>query len=202
MTSISQQLSRLPLFAGLSPSELDLLKQHLRSRYVDPGAVLFAEGEFGRSCFVVLGGQIDVFKALGRGRQDKLATLGPGAVFGHMALIDNKPRSATCRASKGERCVLIELEREVFDRLFNAKSSFAFKILDKVAVDLAARLRGATDRLTEASHERDQAARSDQARLAAETLEGYDTSDVDLDDIDLDAITFEIPDMGRRMTYV
>jgi hypothetical protein len=40
------------------------------------------------------------------------------------------------------------------------------------------------------------------ARLAAEALQGYDTSDVDLDDIDLDAITFEIPEMSRRMVSV
>ena len=202
MSSIAQQLTKLPLFADLTPKELDLLKQFLRSRYVEPGQPLFAEGEFGRSCYVVLGGSIEVYKALGGKRQDKLATLGPGAIFGHMALIDNKPRSATCRAGRAERTVLIELEREAFDRLFNAKSPFAFKILDKVAMDLAQRLRSATERLTDASQERDLARRSDQARLAAEALEGYDTSDVDLDDIDLDAITFEIPDMSRRMQSV
>ena len=202
MTSISRQLARLPLFSGLTPAELDVLKQHLRSRYVEPGETLFTEGEFGRSSFVVLAGCIEVYKTLRGARREKLATLEAGAIFGHMALIDHKPRSATCSARKGERAVLIELRREVFDRLFHAKSPFAFKILDKVAMDLALRLRSATERLTVASQQRDSSSRSDQARLAAEALEGYDTSDVALDDIDLDAITFEIPAMSRRMQAV
>ncbi len=201
MSSISEQLTRLPLFSGLTPKEFDLLKQFLRSRYVEPGEPLFTEGEFGRSCYVVLAGGINVFKALRGTRQEKLATLGPGAILGHMALIDNKPRSATCRAGR-ERTVLIELPREAFDRLFNAKSPFAFKILDKVAMDLALRLRSATEQLTQASQERDASRRSDQARLAAVALQGYDTSDIDLDDIDLDAITFEIPEMSQRMLSV
>ncbi len=199
MSSIADQLRLLPLFSALTPRELEVLKQFLRSRYVDPGEALFTEGEFGRSCYVLLSGRVAVFKQLRKGRKERLATLEPGALIGHMALIDNKPRSATCRVEAGAKAVVIELGRDEFDRLFRAKSPFAFKILDRIAVDLSARLREATTRLTTAAAQRDANARGEQARLAAAALESFDTSDVDLDDIDLDAITFEIPDMGRRM---
>ncbi len=195
--SVSEQLRKLPLFRELTPRESEILKQHLRSRYLEMGEDLFLEGDFGRSCFVVLSGCIGVYKDMGRGKQERLAGLDGGAIVGHMALIDNKPRSATCTAE--EKSVLLELGRAEFDQLFSARSPFAFKILDKVAMDLVFRLRGATEKLTEAKVDADNADTSNIARTAAELLAGYDTSDVDLDGIDLDQITVEIPDMSKRM---
>lgn len=198
MTILSSKLARLPLFRQLDPREVEILKQHLRPRRLDPHELLFAEGAPARSCFVLITGQIGVYKRLSDGREERLALLNPGALAGHMALIDQKPRSAACRA-ESQPALLLELQRAEFDRLFTARSPFAFKILDQVAMDLAERLRSATERLIHAHQEKDATRRRDHTRQAAEALEGFDTSRVDLADIDLDAITYEITDMSRRM---
>jgi CRP/FNR family transcriptional regulator, cyclic AMP receptor protein len=196
MSAAVDVLRRLPLFDSLTPREIGLLQSHLRRLRLASGEILFEEGAAGRACYVVLSGAIGVYKQLNPDRRERLAVLGPGALVGHMALIDNKRRSASCEAGP-QGCSLLELGRQEFDRLFAANSPFAFKILDRVSTDLSARLREATARLTEAAAAETDGARSEMARLAGEALNGYDNSKLDLDDVDLDAVTFEVPEQIR-----
>lgn len=196
--TVDRLLARAPLLKGLGPREMDILRSHLRPREVAAGQPLFEEGDPARSCFVVLSGRIGVYKRMRDGTEERLAVLTPGALVGHMALIDNKPRSASCRACDGP-LVLVELDRGDFDRLFTAQSPFAFKITDRIAVDLAERLRAATERLSAAHRERDQTERRALAKAAGAAANGA-LGPLDLDDIDLDSITFEnTGDWARRM---
>ena len=78
---------------------------------------------------------------------EKLAEIGRNNLIGQVALIDGKPRSATCLA-KGSSIVL-ECARDDFDRLFQAGSPFAFKIIDQVVIDLSKRPREANTQLHE-----------------------------------------------------
>jgi CRP/FNR family transcriptional regulator len=103
---------------------------------------LCREGERGQSFFIVAKGILEVHKELDQGRREKLAEIGPNNLLGQVALIDGKPRSATCIA-RGE-VMALECAREDFERLFKAGSPFALKIIDRVVVDLAKRLREAT----------------------------------------------------------
>lgn len=191
--STESALARLPLFHGLSADELTMLKGVLRSVRLDAGQTLFEEGDRAPACFVLLEGTVGVYKGLGASAEDRLATLKPGALVGHVALIDGQPRSATCRADAAP-VLLLRLDRDVFDRLFGANSPFAFKILDRIAMDLVERLRTVTARFTRISGRGPTESKQTQARLAAELLAGYDTSTLEIDGIDLDAITFSIPE--------
>lgn len=196
--AVDRLLSRVPLLKGLNPREMKVLREHLRPRQLAPGQLLFNEGDPGRGCFVVLSGRIGVYKKLRDGKAERLAVLTPGALVGHMALIDNKPRSAACRA-EDTAVVLVELQRAEFDQLFNAHSPFAFKIVDRISTDLTERLRAATERLTEAHRTQDTRQRRALAQAAAEAVNGQ-AGVVDLDDIDLDSITVEVTtDFSRRM---
>ena len=99
MTGNLNSLRKLPLFQGLTFAELNALKEHLTLRHAPAGSTLFTEGEAARSCFVIVEGEIDVVTHVERRGDEKLATLGPGALVGHMALVDHRPRSATCPSS-------------------------------------------------------------------------------------------------------
>lgn len=86
-------LGKVPLFSECSQKELSKIASLADEIEVDEGAVLTKEGMPGRECFVVSEGSA---KATLRGK--KLASYGPGDVFGEMSLLDNEPRSATITA--------------------------------------------------------------------------------------------------------
>ena len=83
-------LSEVPLFSALSRKELGLVARRAEDVKVAAGRVLVSEGSSGSEFFVILEGTAKVSR---RGR--KVATLGPGAAFGELALLDKAPRNAT-----------------------------------------------------------------------------------------------------------
>ena len=72
------------------------------------GEVLFREGDPPTTAFILEEGQVEI-RALQRGRPVVLAVLGPGAIIGEMAVIDDAPRTATATALA--ECRLIALDR-------------------------------------------------------------------------------------------
>jgi EAL domain-containing protein (putative c-di-GMP-specific phosphodiesterase class I) len=87
------------------------LASHRRS--LDPGALVFREGEPGTCAYVIESGSVEV-SALRGSAAVVLARLTAGDLFGEMALIENRPRSATVRAV-GET-TLIEIPRDLVMR--------------------------------------------------------------------------------------
>ncbi|XZN97323.1 MAG: FAD-dependent oxidoreductase [Microcoleus sp.] len=195
--SLVAMLSHLPLFKGLTPDELNVLKKYLRSRRLEAGEVLFNEGDTAQSCFVVISGTLSIYKNLDKKQQASLATLSVGALVGHMALIDRQPYHVNCCA-EAEKVVLIELLRSDFDRIFYSNNPFAFKILDQISIDLTVRLRETTALLTDLVNDGTAGTiateeNRSRAKIAGERLIGYDTSKLDISKvIDLDALKFEL----------
>jgi len=75
-------------------------------RKVTQGEFLFKEGDLPDAMYVIKSGRFDVFKSKGSS-EIKLAELGPGAMVGEMAFFDNKPRSASVRASKDGEAIIL-----------------------------------------------------------------------------------------------
>ncbi len=78
---------------------------------LDPGQVIFSEGETGHEMFIVRTGTVDL-----RVGDSVVETVVQGGVFGEMALVDPAPRSATAVAGPGCSLVLVE-ESSVNDLL-------------------------------------------------------------------------------------
>src|SRR5262245_1088043 len=75
-----------PFFGGLLDASLDLLISMLVERRFDVGATIVAEGEPGRSMYVVHSGELVVSKLGESGRLIRMSRLGPGDFFGEMTL--------------------------------------------------------------------------------------------------------------------
>lgn len=88
------RLVDLPLFAGLSPEELDRVASWLEARHAHPDERICGEGSPGYSFFVIENGTARVTSDGGAAR-----TLGPGDFFGEIALVENGRRTATVTAS-------------------------------------------------------------------------------------------------------
>ncbi|MEE2787447.1 MAG: cyclic nucleotide-binding domain-containing protein [Myxococcota bacterium] len=198
MSASIADLKTLSLFRGLSPGELEMLSHHISVRQLPSGAEVFANGDPALSCFCILKGSIAVLVP-NTTTNEVIATIPAGSPVGHMALVDGKRRSATCRvASAGAS--LVELTRDDFDRLFNSHSPLAYKILDNVVMDLVGRLRNTNQRLAEANRERSQTALRRKTRDAAEMLMGKGGfGDWAPDDLDPDSVEVQIPTLEQRM---
>jgi CRP-like cAMP-binding protein len=108
------------------------------------GTVIFTEGSPGGTCFVILRGEVDV-SANRHGRQQLLATMQPGTVFGQISVIGDVPRLATCSARTGVG--LLEMSRDRCERLLRGGSPLAIKLLETLNEGLISALRDADRRL-------------------------------------------------------
>jgi CRP/FNR family cyclic AMP-dependent transcriptional regulator len=122
-------LSQVPLFSALSRRELALVARRAEDVSVPAGKVLVSEGETGRQFFVIMSGTAKLTR---RGR--RIATLGPGASFGELALLDKHPRNATAIAETPMELIVIG-QRE-FAGLIDDVPGFARKLLAAMAARL------------------------------------------------------------------
>jgi len=89
---------------------------------VGEGQHVFRERESGDAAFVVLDGQIAIYKTTDTGDQ-LLASLGKGAMFGEMALIDDQLRMASAKAIDGPATVLV-VTRDAFKKRMDVLDPF------------------------------------------------------------------------------
>ena len=88
-------LASLPLFAALDADAAAALSNAMTSRAVPRGHVVFHEGDPGDRLFVVVAGKVKISRASSDGRENLLAVLGPGEMFGELSLFDPGARTAT-----------------------------------------------------------------------------------------------------------
>ncbi len=114
----------------------DFFSQIEKYQPFEPGQAIFREGEPGDSLYIVAEGQVDIM--LGA---RILETVGPGGILGELALIDDKPRSASAIARTD--CLLAPVNREHFLALVQRTPLFALQVMRAIAN----RLRRTTDLL-------------------------------------------------------
>jgi SulP family sulfate permease len=131
-------LAELHPFAQLTPAELAVLEPLLDRRVFAPGEVIFREGDPGDELFVIARGSASVRRADGA-RSTRLLTFSAGMVFGEMALLDARPRSANVQADGELVCHV--LPRAAFDQVVAHHQGVAVKLLTSFAQELGRRLR-------------------------------------------------------------
>ena len=141
-------LRGFPLFADFSDRELRPLLRLMRRWDLPQGTVVVSEGGPGGNCFIIVSGSVDVTVRV-RGRQQLLAQLPAGNIFGQVSLISGETRSATC--SMPNDGIILELERKPCETFLSAGSRTALKFLAALNQDLISALRGADQRLLQLS---------------------------------------------------
>ena len=133
------QLRDVGLFGALSDEFLEHLCKNLEVRELLPGETVFREGDPAREMYVVLDGEMEVLKKSRRGRETRVAILGPNDCFGEMSIIDMQPRSATVRTLGATR--LLKISTEEMDALYRHDLKSYTLIVLNIARDLSRRLR-------------------------------------------------------------
>ena len=104
------------------------------------GTVLFREGDSGEEMFILQSGKVKISKKI-RGVEKTLATLEKGEFFGEMALLNDKPRSAS--AETIEDCDMLVIDRKTFETLLRSNVEIAIRFIKR----LADRLRETNDQM-------------------------------------------------------
>jgi CRP/FNR family cyclic AMP-dependent transcriptional regulator len=99
-------LRHIALFAQMTEAELGRLAELGEPVDAEAGAVIIDQGDVGTECYIVLEGDAGIFHS-----GEHIATIGPGAVVGEMALIGHKPRNATVKAQTLMRLLAFDIKR-------------------------------------------------------------------------------------------
>ncbi|HUU03349.1 MAG TPA: Crp/Fnr family transcriptional regulator [Myxococcota bacterium] len=94
------------------------------------GTVVFKEGDVGNEMYVIQSGKVNVTKAV-RGVEKVLVTLGAGAFFGEMAIINQKPRSASIVVVEDAR--LLVIGPKTFETMIRGNSEIAVRMIKILA---------------------------------------------------------------------
>jgi sulfate permease, SulP family len=103
------------------------------------GSVVFREGDPGRNLLMITKGTASAYLRLPSGGRIRLATFGPGTIFGELALLDEGLRSATVITDDDLICY--SLSKDDFAALANESPAVAIKLLASLGRELSGRLR-------------------------------------------------------------
>ena len=135
------------VFKNFRPDELADVANSLHVIELSDGDALFNEGDSGKSMFFIHKGSITICRAAG----EVLATLDAPTIFGEMAVLEHKPRSASAVA-KG-KAVLWEMDESELTALAESGSPAAYKIMTWIAKGLSDKLRRTNDTVHELNNE-------------------------------------------------
>jgi CRP/FNR family cyclic AMP-dependent transcriptional regulator len=96
-------------------------------KHFKPGAVIFQEGDRGEELYIIIEGEVEIRKSTYTSSSKTLISLGQGDIFGEMAIIEKKARSATAVATKPTR--LLIMNEVLFEKVIERNSDFAKKMI-------------------------------------------------------------------------
>ena len=108
-TSVAD-LSHQYLCAAMTGDELEALRQAGREHEIKAGSRIFNAGDCAESMFFIFSGEVEVWIDTGAGHHLRLTSLGPGMVFGEVALVNRKRRTANVSAVTDTRCLELRFD--------------------------------------------------------------------------------------------
>jgi CRP-like cAMP-binding protein len=138
-------ISRVSLFSELSREELQRISQVAVPRSFPAGVRVFHEGDHSDACYLIRSGDLRVTREHPDGRAIALATLGPGDIFGELAMLDGQARSASVETLSDSE--LLALPASDFRRLLAEHSRISVKLI----IALTRRLRDTNERVSRQS---------------------------------------------------
>ena len=119
------------LFSHLPESEREKLQQVARQLKFSAGQQIFKEGDPGDGVYVVKSGQVQISALVESGERYVFSTVGAGEIFGEMAVLDDKPRSAS--ASAETDTVLYFVERDYILELLRSSPEFSTALIHDIS---------------------------------------------------------------------
>ncbi len=97
-------LKHVRLFEKVDDRSLRAVANAAVEQTYAPGQDIVRQGDTGVGAFIIRSGKVEVIRD-NDGNPERIHEMGPGGVFGEMALLDEFPRSATVRAVEPTTCL-------------------------------------------------------------------------------------------------
>lgn len=104
-----------PIFKLIPQDEIPTVASWFNLCEFKEGEIVIREGEEGKALYIVRTGEFMVFKKLSKGKAVKLATLGPGDIFGEISILTDGKTTASVKAVKNSTAMV--LMRQKFKEL-------------------------------------------------------------------------------------
>ncbi len=134
MKAILDIINKTPAFNGLSEDQLEEIRSIAVDRRFDKGELIFSEGDRGIGFYVVVDGQVKIFKLSPEGKEQILHIFGPGDPVGEVAVFAGRSFPANAEAITAAR--LLFFPRSAFHDLISANPSLAMKMLAVLSMRL------------------------------------------------------------------
>src|SRR3981081_1168947 len=136
-------LRQHPMFCDLEPEALDQLCRYAKHSTLKRGATIVSKGDPGNSLVVVVSGTVKISISSPDGRSAILNLIGPGEIFGEVALLDGRARTADATANTN--CEIYVIDRRDFIPFVRSQPALAMKLIEL----LCERLRWTSDQVEE-----------------------------------------------------
>ncbi len=115
-------LMQVSFLESISEPELNRFLEECETVSLHPKEVFFEEGSFSETMYIVLSGEVEIYK-----ESKKIASRKQGDFFGEMALLESKPRSASVRSCT--ETLLLEISKKQFESFLVSNSEIILAIL-------------------------------------------------------------------------
>ena len=140
-------LAGITIFVDLDADELNTISEHMLVSRLEPGEIVFSEGDPGDEVCFVVDGILDVLKLYDGGVEKRIAVSAPGGSFGEMAVAADCPRTATVKARTD--ATLLTLSRHRLNQICDEHPRIGVKILRAIARLVSLHLRDTSRELLE-----------------------------------------------------
>ena len=132
---LTEFLKNVNIFSEISDNHIKEFEGFFTLREYPKGSMMILEEEYGDIVFVIRTGTVKITRVNDEGKEVILALLGPGEIFGELAILDGEARSANALAQ--ENCELVLINREEFLDILKNNFQISFRLM----CELAKRLR-------------------------------------------------------------
>ena len=133
-------LEKVEIFRGLSPTQLESLAQISAEKKYRAGQAVFTERSSGAEVYIIKKGKVCIELGLkGKPNTATVQRLSEGQIFGELALVDKRNRSASAVCDSD--CEIITIDRDKLDELFEQDGRLGYTVMRNLAQLLAERLR-------------------------------------------------------------
>ena len=134
-------------FSDLSDAELTIVANVVKKKDFKIGDTIFKESEDGASIYVIKKGEVKACKTAPDGELFTLTIMKDGDIFGEMAVLDGRPRSATIVAVSDIETYM--MEKADFETLVDGNPRIIYKLLKNIVFTIHAIVRGMNSRYIE-----------------------------------------------------
>ncbi len=141
---IKDFLKNIEIFKDLTEKEREELAAEFEPMHYEKSALLFVENTPRRNLFVIIDGEVELFKKTPFGEEKRLSFFNRFDFIGEGALLDDSPHTTNARAALNTSALL--LSRDRFTNLLQEKSGVAIKIFSRIAKIISRRMQAANTR--------------------------------------------------------